>query len=292
MIRFDPIKNRIYNDERSIKIGYRETRVLELLLKKSPEIVRKQDIISFAWGSEFIGDTSLAKCISLLRQGFVKLGIKETPIVTVPKVGYRLIDGCVLIESQPQIGATIPLTPVSDHISLSHTSSLGHSSTLGNRCSQGHDSSQGQSSIALALASRHESESKQATPAYHQVGSYRNRLCYFTTGCLLLASALLAFAKVNERNLSDINPVNRLNEQWIGQVQVFQDPEMAMTPELESILYQYQCDCVAYVSEEPGYSELSVLNKATRQSVNIFYTSTQLDQASTELALFLERGQL
>ncbi|MEZ9268369.1 transcriptional regulator [Vibrio splendidus] len=280
MIRFDPIKNRIYNDERSIKIGYRETRVLELLLKKSPEIVRKQDIISFAWGSEFIGDTSLAKCISLLRQGFVKLGIKETPIVTVPKVGYRLIDGCVLIESQPQIGATIPLTPVSDHISLSHTSSLG------NRCSQG------QSSIALSLASSHESESKQTTPAYHQVGSYRNRLCYFTTGCLLLASALLAFAKVNERNLSDINPVNRLNEQWIGQVQVFQDPEMAMTPELESILYQYQCDCVAYVSEEPGYSELSVLNKATRQSVNIFYTSTQLDQASTELALFLERGQL
>ncbi|MEZ9349126.1 transcriptional regulator [Vibrio splendidus] len=280
MIRFDPIKNRIYNDERSIKIGYRETRVLELLLKKSPEIVRKQDIISFAWGSEFIGETSLAKCISLLRQGFVKLGIKETPIVTVPKVGYRLIDGCVLIESQPQIGATTPLTPVSDHISLSHTS------TLGNRCSQG------QSSIALSLASSHESESKQATPAYHQVGSYRNRLCYFITGCLLLASALLAFAKVNERNLSDINPVNRLNEQWIGQVQVFQDPEMAMTPELESILYQYQCDCVAYVSEEPGYSELSVLNKATRQSVNIFYTSTQLDQASTELALFLERGQL
>ncbi|MEZ8121757.1 transcriptional regulator [Vibrio splendidus] len=280
MIRFDPIKNRIYNDERSIKIGYRETRVLELLLKKSPEIVRKQDIISFAWGSEFIGDTSLAKCISLLRQGFVKLGIKETPIVTVPKVGYRLIDGCVLIESQPQIGATTPLTPVSDYISLSHTSSLG------NRCSQD------QSSIALSLASSHESESKQATPAYHQVGSYRNRLCYFTTGCLLLASALLAFAKVNERNLSDINPVNRLNEQWIGQVQVFQDPEMAMTPDLESILYQYQCDCVAYVSEEPGYSELSVLNKATRQSVNIFYTSTQLDQASTELALFLERGQL
>jgi len=274
MIRFDPIKNRIYNDERSIKIGYRETRVLELLLKKSPEIVRKQDIISFAWGSEFIGDTSLAKCISLLRQGFVKLGIKETPIVTVPKVGYRLIDGCVLIESQPQSGTTIPLTPVSDHISLSHTSSLGHES------------------IALSLASSHESESKQATPAYHQVGSYRNRLCYFITGCLLLASALLAFAKVNERNLSDINPVNRLNEQWIGQVQVFQDPEMAMTPELESILYQYQCDCVAYVSEEPGYSELSVLNKATRQSVNIFYTSTQLDQASTELALFLERGQL
>ena len=280
MIRFDPIKNRIYNDERSIKIGYRETRVLELLLKKSPEIVRKQDIISFAWGSEFIGDTSLAKCISLLRQGFVKLGIKETPIVTVPKVGYRLIDGCVLIESQPQIGATTLLTPVSDHISLSHTSSLGHSSTLGHE------------SIALSLASSHESESKQATPAYHQVSSYRNRLCYFTTGCLLLASALLAFAKVNERNLSDINPVNRLNEQWIGQVQVFQDPEMAMTPELESILYQYQCDCVAYVSEEPGYSELSVLNKATRQSVNIFYTSTQLDQASTELALFLERGQL
>ncbi|MEZ9777210.1 transcriptional regulator, partial [Vibrio sp. 10N.261.54.A5] len=58
MIRFDPIKNRIYNDERSIKVGYRETRVLELLHKNSPDIVNKQDIISFAWGNEFIGDTS------------------------------------------------------------------------------------------------------------------------------------------------------------------------------------------------------------------------------------------
>ncbi|MCG9695179.1 winged helix-turn-helix domain-containing protein [Vibrio sp. Isolate22] len=268
MIRFDPIKNRIYNDERSIKIGYRETRVLELLLKNSPEIVNKQDIISFAWGSEFIGDTSLAKCISLLRQGFVKLGIRETPIVTVPKVGYRLIDECVFIDSQPQSEVTIPLTPVSEQVPL------------------------GQRDIATSITSNDTPESKLTSLAYSQVNLYKNRLCYFITGCLLLSSALLAFAKVHDKSLGDITPFNRLNEQWVGQVQVFQETEMSLSPELEAILYKYQCDCVAYISDEPGYSELSMLNKTTRQSINIFYTATQLDRASQEIELFLKRGQL
>ncbi|CAK2554052.1 Transcriptional regulator [Vibrio crassostreae] len=268
MIRFDPIKNRIYNDERSIKIGYRETRVLELLLKNSPEIVNKQDIISFAWGSEFIGDTSLAKCISLLRQGFVKLGIRETPIVTVPKVGYRLIDECVFIDSQPQSETTVPLTLVSDKVPLGH------------------------SSIAASIASNDTPESKSTSLAYSQVSLYKNRLCYFITGCLLLSSALLAFAKVHDKSLGDITPFNRLNEQWVGQVQVFQETEMSLSPEIEAILYKYQCDCVAYISDEPSYSELSILNKTTRQSINIFYTATQLDRASEEIALFLGRGQL
>ncbi|CAK3803055.1 transcriptional regulator [Vibrio sp. 10N.286.55.E10] len=266
MIRFDPIKNRIYNDERSIKIGYRETRVLELLLKNSPEIVNKQDIISFAWGSEFIGDTSLAKCISLLRQGFVKLGIRETPIVTVPKVGYRLIDECVFIDSQPQSETTVPLTPVSDKVPLGH------------------------SSIAASIASNDTPESKSTSLAYSQVSLYKNRLCYFITGCLLLSSALLAFAKVHDKSLGDIAPFNRLNEQWVGQVQVFQETEMSLSPELEAILYKYQCDCVAYISDEPGYSELSMLNKVTRKSVNIFYEPSQLDKASKEIELFLGRG--
>ena len=268
MIRFDPIKNRIYNDERSIKVGYRETRVLELLHKNSPDIVSKQDIISFAWGNEFIGDTSLAKSISLLRQGFVRLGIKETPIVTVPKVGYRLIDECVVIDSPVNSAATTPLVAASNLIPV------------------------GNNGIAISVSAAVEPNPNQNSSTDFPTSEGRNKLCYFTTGCLLLASALLAFAKVNERNLSDITPVNQLSEQWIGQIQVFQAPEMTMTPELESILYQYQCDCVAYISEEPEYSELSILNKATRQSVNIFYTPTQLDQASTELALFLERGQL
>ena len=107
MIKFDPITNRIYNDDRSIKIGYRESRVLELLLKHAPDIVSKVDIINYAWGSEFIGDTSLAKSISLLRQKCVKLGTKDSPIVTVPKVGYRLIDHCICSLKRPQAKSTV-----------------------------------------------------------------------------------------------------------------------------------------------------------------------------------------
>ena len=163
---------------------------------------------------------------------------------------------------------TIPLTPVSEQVPL------------------------GQSNIAASIASNDTPESKSTSLTYSQVSLYKNRLCSFITGCLLLSSALLAFAKVHDKSLGDITPFNRLNEQWVGQVQVFQETKVSLSPELEAILYKYQCDCVAYISDEPGYSELSILNKTTRQSINIFYTATQLDRASEEIELFLKRGQL
>lgn len=92
MIKFNPIKNIIYNDLCTVKVGYRESLILSILLDRSPNIVPKQDIICHAWGSKYIGVTSLSKSISILRQSFVKLGMKDSPIITVPKVGYRLVN--------------------------------------------------------------------------------------------------------------------------------------------------------------------------------------------------------
>ncbi|KAB0476492.1 winged helix-turn-helix domain-containing protein [Vibrio sp. IB15] len=266
MIKFDPITNRIYNDDRSIKIGYRETRVLELLLKHAPDIVSKQDIINYAWGNEFIGDTSLAKSISLLRQKFVKLGTKDSPIVTVPKVGYRLIDHCVCIEStvdDTSITApedTTPPLPLPDS-EVKATSGEKHNGT-------------------------------QALSVYRKIAYSKNLVCYFTASVLLAASIALAFSKFHDKSLHEVKPSDRLTEYWIGQLQIFQDPQMTLTPELKRLLNKYQCDCIAYISEEPGYSELAILNKVTRKSVNIFYNPSQLDKASKEIELFLGRGSL
>ena len=92
MIKFNPIKNIIYSDLCTVKVGYRGSLILSILLDRSPNIVPKQDIICHAWGSKYIGVTSLSKSISILRQSFVKLGMKDSPIITVPKVGYRLVN--------------------------------------------------------------------------------------------------------------------------------------------------------------------------------------------------------
>ncbi|PSV54047.1 transcriptional regulator [Photobacterium sp. GB-1] len=98
MVLYNPIKNTISNRKKILKIGYRDSQILYLLLKHSPNVVPKKDIIKFAWGSECIGETSLAKSISKIRLSLIKLGIKESPIVTVPKVGYRLIEGVLFDE--------------------------------------------------------------------------------------------------------------------------------------------------------------------------------------------------
>lgn len=74
MIIFHSVQNKLSNTQRVIKIGYREAQVLDLLLKHSPEVVKKHDIIRHAWGSEYIGETSLAKSISTLGQALLKLG--------------------------------------------------------------------------------------------------------------------------------------------------------------------------------------------------------------------------
>lgn len=264
MIKFDPITNRIYNDDRSIKIGYRESRVLELLLKHAPDIVSKVDIINYAWGSEFIGDTSLAKSISLLRQKFVKLGTKDSPIVTVPKVGYRLIDHCICIES------------------------TGDSTSI----TEPEDTTATQSDNELKKPSGEEQSETQILPIYRKIACYKNFACYSIAAALVAASIVLAFSKFHDKSLHEVKPSDRLTEYWIGQLQIFQDPQMTLTPELKRILNKYQCDCIAYISEEPGYSELAILNKVTRKSVNIFYNPSQLDKASKEIELFLEKGSL
>lgn len=102
---YNPIKNTLSNGEKTIKIGYRESQILTILLERSPEVVKKQDIVQFAWGNEYIGETSLAKSISVLRQSFIKIGIKDSPILTVPKVGYRLVEDVLLNECLVTINA-------------------------------------------------------------------------------------------------------------------------------------------------------------------------------------------
>ena len=99
MVLYNPIKNTLSNRKKILKIGYRDSQILYLLLKHSPNVVSKKDIIQFAWGSECIGETSLAKSISKIRLSLIKLGINESPIVTVPKVGYRLIEGVLFDET-------------------------------------------------------------------------------------------------------------------------------------------------------------------------------------------------
>ena len=111
MITYNPIKCTLSNRQNSILVGYRESRILSLLIKHSPCLIKKQTLLSYAWENEMIGETSLAKSISIIRQAFFRLGVKESPIVTVPKVGYRLIEGTVFFEPSDVVTPSIKAPP-------------------------------------------------------------------------------------------------------------------------------------------------------------------------------------
>lgn len=98
MITYDPIKSTLSNRQNSVLVGYRESRILNLLINHSPNLIKKQTLLLHAWENEDIGETSLTKSISIIRQILIQLGVKESPIITVPKVGYRLIEGTVFFE--------------------------------------------------------------------------------------------------------------------------------------------------------------------------------------------------
>lgn len=51
MILYNPIKNTLSNSNKTVKIGYRESQILTLLLEHSPAVVEKRDIVQFAWGT-------------------------------------------------------------------------------------------------------------------------------------------------------------------------------------------------------------------------------------------------
>ena len=254
MIIFHSVQNKLSNTQRVIKIGYREAQVLDLLLQHSPEVVKKHDIIQHAWGSEYIGDTSLAKSISTLRQALVKLGAKESPIVTVPKVGYRLVSHCI---------DYAPTEPTPDLTTVKSTPELSGSASISNR------------RLTSNLS----------------FSECKSPVCYVAAIALLFASSILALSKVHGWRWEDIPTDKYLNQHSVGQLQVFTESHTQLSLPLRQLLSQNQCDCVVYIEENGQFSELSWLDRQRQQAINVFYTPVQLKQVSVQIERFLQEGK-
>ncbi|PTT49596.1 winged helix-turn-helix domain-containing protein, partial [Aeromonas sp. HMWF015] len=90
-IKFIPFKGELSNTSKRVKLAYAESMTLHLLAKNHSEVVSKEAISSFAWEGRIVTDSSLAKSISNIRKGLRELGVTDEVIVTIPKVGYRLV---------------------------------------------------------------------------------------------------------------------------------------------------------------------------------------------------------
>ncbi len=74
-----------------IKIGPIGLKVLECLMRASPEVVKKEKLEELIWGEEPCESDVLRTHIHTLRQSIDKPFQKES-LITVTRIGYRLID--------------------------------------------------------------------------------------------------------------------------------------------------------------------------------------------------------
>lgn len=89
IVIFNPISNELSTNEDSVKLAYSESKMLSLLIASGNDIVSRENMITFSWGSRVVTDASLAKSISNLRKALRSLGVNGECIITVPRVGYR-----------------------------------------------------------------------------------------------------------------------------------------------------------------------------------------------------------
>jgi two-component system, OmpR family, response regulator len=87
-LTYDPVTRICRKGEVDIELSARETDVLEALIRRTGQIVRKADLVNEVWGPDFEGDVNVAEVyIAYLRR---KIG--SSRIRTVRGTGYRLVD--------------------------------------------------------------------------------------------------------------------------------------------------------------------------------------------------------
>lgn len=90
-VSFDPDARMLVRGGRNCHLAPRESGVLAVLLQSAPDqVISRNDFINAVWGDGEICEDALTVIISRLRRHFVRLGIAEPVIETVPRRGYRL----------------------------------------------------------------------------------------------------------------------------------------------------------------------------------------------------------
>lgn len=104
IVTFNPISNELSTNEASIKLAYTESKMLSLLIASENDIVSREKMITYSWGSRVVTDASLAKSISNLRKALRNLGLEDECIITIPRMGYRsALSAKIISNSTPPV---------------------------------------------------------------------------------------------------------------------------------------------------------------------------------------------
>jgi serine/threonine-protein kinase len=82
--------------------------LLRVLTQNAGEVMTREELITAVWGVEYGGDERLSRAISLLRKALGDTRGHHSHIVTISRVGYRLIAQTRLSDDKPAIVAAQP----------------------------------------------------------------------------------------------------------------------------------------------------------------------------------------
>lgn len=104
MIKFDRKNGMLIFPDRVVSLSYRDARVLEALMLSQGQIVKKTELMGFAWPDIVVTQASLKKSIYFLRMALAGECTVSEVIITVPRIGYKLLNGFIqFLEPQPII---------------------------------------------------------------------------------------------------------------------------------------------------------------------------------------------
>ncbi|PCE67028.1 MULTISPECIES: transcriptional regulator [Salinivibrio] len=257
MIYFDAVARKLHKDHKSTRLGFREALVLECLLLHAPKTVCKQTLICYAWGNEYIGQTSLAKSISALRRSLMAISADPTLVVTVPKQGYRMVEGMVETKTVSESQAILEQTKVAPVTTNAATASSTDES-------------------------RYDAENKA-------VASKPIRQCAMMALMLLacVASSVFVVGKLNGWRWSDLVQRGGLTQKRVGSLYVFYPQDTRLDFPMEQFLTHSQCDCLVYLEKKHKYATIYFVSRKTNRSVLIRYSPFNIEHATHEIEQFL-----
>ncbi len=98
--RVDPEKETLLREGEPIALTPKTFQILLVLIRHTEEVVTKDDLMKAVWPDTFVEEANLSRNISMLRKALGETAQDHRYIVTVPGLGYRLVENVHLIPDQ------------------------------------------------------------------------------------------------------------------------------------------------------------------------------------------------
>ncbi len=98
--RVDPEKELLLRGDQAVSLAPKTFQILLVLMRRSKEIVTKEDMLKTVWPDTFVEEANLSRNIFLLRKALGETPQDHQYIVTVPGRGYRFAEDVQLVPDQ------------------------------------------------------------------------------------------------------------------------------------------------------------------------------------------------